>query len=55
MSYFVIAIALWAVLERSRRAQEGIWRRALLGWIGAQVLINILAWVLVSRGIVVIE
>ena len=55
VSYLAIAIVLWTVLERPRHAQEGIWRRALLGWVGVQVLISILAWVLASRGIVVIE
>jgi hypothetical protein len=55
MLYLAVAVLLWRILERPRDSQKGVWRRAAIGWIGAQVLFGALAWALAMSGILHIE
>jgi hypothetical protein len=50
--YLIAGTAGWLLVERASSDREHIWRRALLTWVGIQLVYVIVATVLVQIGVI---
>jgi len=49
--YLGAAVAAWWLVERKGRDPRHVWRRAVLAWVGIQILYSLTAAILVQVGI----